>query len=121
MGGGDVDPGLDGDRGGAWRVRACPRRVCAPVADASATAVATRVVQPAASRPDRRPTRPAADFAAKATAFNDSTTPIVFNPYDISAGQKLLFGNEAAQRFLGTGEGETHAVPGRGVPPLPPR
>jgi hypothetical protein len=63
-----------------------------------------------------RPTRPAADFAAMAKAFNDSTTPIVFNAYDISAGQELLFGNEAAQRFLGMGEDETHAVPGRGIP-----
>ncbi len=59
-----------------------------------------------------RPTRSAADFAAMAAAFNASSIPIVFNAFDISAGQELLFGNPAAMEFL---DAVPHLVVGRDV------
>ena len=63
-----------------------------------------------------RPTRPAADFAAMAAAFHASSIPIVFNAYDISKGQELLFGNPAALKFLKADEAVPHLVAGRDAP-----
>jgi hypothetical protein len=63
-----------------------------------------------------RPTRPATDFVAMAAAFNNSTIPIVFNAYDITTSQELLFGNPEALRFLQADEVQPHPVAGRDVP-----
>lgn len=63
-----------------------------------------------------RPTRPSADFVAMAAAFNASSIPVVFNAYDISAAQELLFGNPAALEFLEADEARPHLVAGRDVP-----
>jgi predicted acylesterase/phospholipase RssA len=63
-----------------------------------------------------RPTRPAADFAAMAAAFNASPIPIVFNAYDISEGEELLFGNPPAMEFLQAQDAAPHLVAGRDVP-----
>jgi hypothetical protein len=64
-----------------------------------------------------RPTRPAADFAAMADAFNaPSAPPIAFNAYDISAGEELLFANEGALELLDDKGGRApYTVSGRDV------
>ncbi len=81
-----------------------------------AAAVAARARQPDAARAGLAAHASRCRLRRHAAAFTASSIPIVFNAYEISTGQELLFGNPAALEFLNADDAVPHLVAGRDAP-----